>query len=72
MSTSENPMTAFSGVLSSCDMLARNSDFIRLASSSSTFFCWSVSSKRFNSVMSRAAAKTPCRRRSRSWKVVAL
>ena len=30
-STSENPMIAFSGVRSSCDMLARNSDLCRLA-----------------------------------------
>ena len=65
-------MMAFSGVRSSCDMLARNSDFMRLASSSSTFFCCSVCSKRFSSVMSRAAANTPCSRRSRSWNVVAL
>src|SRR3954469_4686205 len=35
--TSENPMTALSGVRSSCDMLARNSDLCRLAISS-----WSV------------------------------
>ena len=34
-STSEKPMIAFSGVRSSCDMLARNSDLCRLASSSS-------------------------------------
>ena len=33
-STSENPITAFSGVRSSCDMLARNSDLCRLATSS--------------------------------------
>ena len=33
-STSENPMTALSGVRSSCDMLARNSDLCRLATSS--------------------------------------
>ena len=52
---------ALSGVRSSCDMLARNSDFMRLASSSSTFFCCSVCSKRFSSVTSRAAANTPCR-----------
>src|SRR6266511_6483133 len=32
--TSENPMMAFSGVRSSCDMLARNSDLWRLAASS--------------------------------------
>ncbi len=35
-------MMALSGVRSSCDMLARNSDFMRLASSSSTFFCCSA------------------------------
>ena len=35
--TSENPITALSGVRSSCDMLARNSDLCRLAISS-----WSV------------------------------
>src|SRR5437867_2377921 len=34
-STSENPITAFSGVRSSWDMLARNSDLCRLAISSS-------------------------------------
>jgi hypothetical protein len=33
-STSENPMIAFSGVRSSCDMFARNSDLCRLATSS--------------------------------------
>ena len=33
-STSENPMMALSGVRSSCDMLARNSDLCRLAASS--------------------------------------
>ena len=33
-STSENPMMAFSGVRSSWDMLARNSDLWRLAASS--------------------------------------
>ena len=31
-------MIAFSGVLSSCDMLARNSDLCRLAASSSRLF----------------------------------
>ena len=35
-STSEKPMMAFSGVRSSCDMLARNSDLWRLAASN----CW--------------------------------
>ena len=39
-STSENPMTAFSGVRSSCDMLARNSDLCRPATSSSRSRCW--------------------------------
>ena len=34
-STSENPSTALSGVRSSCDMLARNSDLCRLATASS-------------------------------------
>ena len=33
-STSENPITALSGVRSSCDMLARNSDLCRPATSS--------------------------------------
>ena len=33
--TSEKPITALSGVRSSCDMLARNSDLCRLATSSS-------------------------------------
>ena len=33
-STSEKPMIAFSGVRSSCDMLARNSDLCWLATSS--------------------------------------
>ena len=32
-------MTAFSGVRSSCDMLARNSDLCRLATSSSALRC---------------------------------
>ena len=38
-STSENPITAFSGVRSSCDMLARNSDLCPLATSSSRAVC---------------------------------
>ncbi len=42
-STSENPRTALSGVRSSWDMLARNSDLCRLASSSSAL--WSLSSR---------------------------
>ena len=71
-STSEKPMMALSGVRSSCDMFARNSDFMRLASSSSTFFCCSACSTRLSSVTSRADAKTPCRLRSRSWNVEAL
>ena len=32
--TSENPMMALSGIRSSCDMLARNSDLCWLATSS--------------------------------------
>src|SRR4029450_9496195 len=36
--TSENPMTAFSGVRSSCDMFARNSDLCWLATSSWRLF----------------------------------
>ena len=39
-STSEKPITAFSGVRSSCDMLARNSDLWRPATSSSRSRCW--------------------------------
>src|SRR5215470_17495778 len=39
MRTSENPMTALSGVRSSCDMLARNSDLCWLATASSRLFC---------------------------------
>ena len=38
-STSENPITAFSGVRSSCDMLARNSDLWPLAISSAREVC---------------------------------
>ncbi len=34
---SEKPMIAFSGVRSSCDMLARNSDLVRLAASARSF-----------------------------------
>ena len=37
-STSEKPITALSGVRSSCDMLARNSDLCALATSSCRFF----------------------------------
>src|SRR5262245_50968883 len=36
-STCENPMIAFNGVRSSCDMLARNSDLWRLVASSSRY-----------------------------------
>jgi hypothetical protein len=53
-------MMALRGVLNSCDMLARNSDFMRLASTSSAFFCCSACSRRLDSVTSRAAANTPC------------
>ena len=38
-STSEKPITAFNGVRSSCDMLARNSLLWRFALSSSAVFC---------------------------------
>ena len=38
LSTSEKPMMALSGVRSSCDMLARNSDLCWLATSSCTLF----------------------------------
>ena len=41
-STCEKPMIAFSGVRSSCDMFARNSDLCRLTASSSRLF-WSSS-----------------------------
>ena len=44
-STSEKPMIALSGVRSSCDMLARNSDLCLFASSSSRLLAW-ISSKR--------------------------
>ena len=43
-------MIAFSGVRSSCDIVARNSDFIRLACSSSMFFSCSVAFERLRSV----------------------
>ena len=43
--TSEKPMIAFSGVRSSCDMLARNSDLCWFATSSSWLFS-SISRKR--------------------------
>ena len=43
--TSENPMMALSGVRSSCDTLARNSDLCRLAASS----CRPLSSISWNS-----------------------
>ena len=46
-STSEKPMIAFSGVRSSCDMLARNSDLCRLAVSSSRYSRSSSSLIRF-------------------------
>ena len=45
--TSEKPMIAFSGVRSSCDMLARNSDLWRLAVSSSRYSRPSSSLVRF-------------------------
>ena len=46
-STCEKPMIAFSGVRSSCDMLARNSDLCWLAVSSSRYRRWSSSFIRF-------------------------
>ena len=45
LSTSEKPMMALSGVRSSCDMLARNSDLCLFASSSSRLLSW-ISLKR--------------------------
>jgi hypothetical protein len=60
-------MIAFSGVLSSCDMLARNSDFMRLACFQLDVFLLQRLLEAFiiSSVTSRAAANTPCRRLSR-------
>ena len=52
-STSEKPRTAFSGVRSSWDMLARNSDLCRLASSSSALCTFS---SRKSCALSRARA----------------
>ena len=52
-STSENPMIALSGVRSSCDMLARNSDLCWLATSSSRLFI-SISRKSRAFWMARA------------------
>ena len=52
-STSEKPITAFSGVRSSCDMLARNSDLWRLAISSSLVL---VSSSRNSRALTMASA----------------
>ena len=45
-STSENPITAFSGVRSSCDMLARNSDLCWLTTSSSAVLVSSSRNRR--------------------------
>ena len=53
-STSANPMTALSGVRSSCDMLARNSVLWRLASSMSRRWC--SASTRESSAARRATA----------------
>ena len=52
LSTSEKPMIAFSGVRSSCDMLARNSDLCLLAISSCRLF-WRNSSVRSSTLRSR-------------------
>ena len=77
--SSVNPMMELRGVRSSWDMFARNSLFSRLASctrrycsSSSSFFLRSWASRRFWSVMSRAAANTPRSFPSAPLKVVAL
>ena len=59
-STSENPMTAFSGVRSSWDMAARNSDLCRLASSSRSLACSAAS-------RASASATATCDRRRVSW-----
>ena len=73
------PRMALRGLRSSWLMLERKSDFARLACSaanvarcSSRLLSCKATSNRLRSVMSRAAAKTPCNVRSRSWKVVAL
>src|SRR5213082_2613844 len=48
-SISVRPMTAFSGVRSSCDMFARNCDFSLLATDSCSLFAWlSLNSRAFS------------------------
>ena len=62
--SSENPMIALRGVRSSCDMLARNSDFAWLAASarSVSFMYFLLSSE-----SSRARSSSALRARLRSW-----
>ena len=65
-------MMALSGVRSSCDMVARNSDFMRLACSSSMFFSCKRALEALALGHVARRANTPCSLRSRSWKVAAL
>ena len=59
LSASEKPMMAFKGVRSSCDMVAKNSDFMCEACSSSTFFSCKERSKRLISATSRNTSTAP-------------
>ena len=57
-STSEKPMIALSGVRSSCDMLARNSDLCWFATSSCALFSWiSRNSRTFSIAITAWSAK---------------
>ena len=60
-STSEKPITAFSGVRSSCDMLARNSDLWRPATSSSRKSCtfWIAIAPCAAKVVIRSSVRSP-------------
>ena len=60
-STSEKPITAFSGVRSSCDMLARNSDLCRPATSSSRKSCtfWIAIAPWAAKVVMRSRVRSP-------------
>ena len=60
---SEKPMMAFSGVRSSCDMLARNSLFMRLAAWMTRFCSTSCSYSRVRSCSRRASWVLASRRR---------
>src|ERR1019366_1304526 len=51
-------------------MLARKSDLVRLALSATALACFSSASTSLRSVISRAAAKTPCSERARRQLVV--